>query len=91
MAGVETDAEVGIAVEPVDQGGELVDRSADRVAGPGGVLDQQPGGVGAALEALPERGNHTLQPSFESGALVRADMEDHAFRFDPAGDVHGVF
>ena len=45
--------------------------------------------VGAAFEALLQRGHDPFEPLLEAGALVGADVEDHAFRADPAGDVDG--
>ena len=90
VARVEADADARVAVEAVDERGELVDRAADRVARAGRVLDQQPGVVRAALEALLQCGHDAFQPLVEAGALVGADVEDHAFRADAAGDVDGV-
>ena len=52
VAGVEADAEPRVAVERVDERRELVDRAADRAAGAGRVLEQEPRLLGAAVEHL---------------------------------------
>ncbi len=39
VAGIETDAEVRVPPEPIDEDGKLVDRAADRAAGAGRVLE----------------------------------------------------
>ena len=87
MARVEADAEARVPFEPVVDRRELLERAADRGAGPGGVLHQQPGRVGAALEAAPQRRDDPLEPRLEARAEMRADMEDDRLRVDPARDV----
>src|SRR6266480_2154918 len=82
MTGVEADAEPLVSAQGVVEGGELVDRTADRVAGAGRVLDQQPGGVRATFERLSQRRDSALQADLEAGALVRADVEDNPVGLD---------
>src|SRR2546421_4583002 len=91
MAGVEADAEPLVSTQGVVERRELVDRAADRIAGAGRVLDQQPGGLRATFERLSQRRHSALQADLEAGALVRADMEDDPVGLDRAADVHGVF
>ena len=50
VARVETDPEPGVAVEPVDEGRELVDRAAQRPSGAGGVLEDEPEPLVGELE-----------------------------------------
>ena len=69
---------------------ELVDRAADRAAGAGRVLHQEPRRVGAELEHLLHRRQHALEAGFEPAAEMRADVEDDAVRADRAGDLHRV-
>ena len=89
MARVEADAEPRVPVERVDEDRELVDRAADRAAGAGGVLEQEPGRVGAAVEHLSSAGTQRSTPAFKPGAEVRADVEDDAVGLDRAGRVDG--
>jgi hypothetical protein len=90
VAGIEADAEPGVAAEPVEDRRQLLDRAADRAARAGGVLHQKPRRVGAALEQLRHRRQDALQPRLEAGAEVGADVEDDAVRVDRARDVHRV-
>ena len=89
MARVEADPEPGVAVEPVEERDELVERAADRPARAGGVLHQEPR-CRAALEDLAHRGADAVDPGVEAGAEVGADVEDDGVRVDRAGDVDGV-
>ena len=90
MARVEADAEPRMAVEPLDQRRELVERAADRGARAGRVLHQQPRVALAALEDPLERRDRPLEPGLEAGAEVRADVEDDAVGLDRARRVDGV-
>src|SRR3954463_2844140 len=89
MARVEADAEAWMTVESFVDRCELVDRTADRAAGAGGVLHQQPRRVVAELEHLLDRRENTLQSLLEAGTEVRADVDDDGVRADRAGDLHG--
>ena len=57
VAGVEADPETWVMVERVVDRGQLVRGAADRAAGAGRVLHQEPEVVGRQLEQLVERGN----------------------------------
>ena len=76
--------------EAVDDDGQLVDRAPDRASGARRVLDQEPGRLGARLERAREGGESPLDPGFEAGAEVRADVEDDPVGFDRAGDLGRV-
>ena len=66
VAGVEAEPEPRVMVERVVDRGELVGRAADRAAGAGRVLHQQPEVVGRQLEQLAERGNDLLEAGLEA-------------------------
>ncbi len=85
VARVEADPEPRVVVEAVVDRGELVGRAADRAAGAGRVLHQEPEVVVRQLEQLPQRGNDPLEPGLESGAEMRADVEDDALGPDRVG------
>jgi hypothetical protein len=70
VARVEADAKPRVPVEAVYEDRQLVDRAADRPAGSGGVLDQEPGRLGAALERALERRHDVLETRLEAGAEV---------------------
>src|SRR5829696_750862 len=94
MARVEADPQPRMALEGVEDDGELVDRAADRAAGAGRVLEQEPRRLGAAVEHLAERGQRALQARLEAGAEMGADVDDDSVRFDRARGVdcraHGL-
>jgi glutamyl/glutaminyl-tRNA synthetase len=90
VAGIETDAEVRVPSEPIDEDGQLVDRPADRAAGAGRVLEQEPGRVRAPAERPLEGRKHAFESDLEAGAEMRADMEDDSVGLDRAGDVDRV-
>src|SRR5206468_6827325 len=85
VAAVEADAEARMGFERVEERCELVDRAADRAAGARRVLEQQPRAVVAELEHRPERWYCAFEPGVESGAEVRADVDDDSFGLDRAG------
>ena len=85
VARVEADAEPRVAVEGVDEGGELVDRAAHRPSRAGGVLEDEPESLVRELEQLAERRHRALYPAREPLAEVRADVED-----DPVGADRGA-
>ncbi len=66
VARVEAEAEAGMVVERVVDRGELVRRAADRAAGAGRVLHQQPEVVRRQLEELAQRGYDVLEPGLEA-------------------------
>ena len=81
VARVEADAEPLVAVERVDELRELVDRAADRAAGAGRVLDQQPRVALAALRGSSSaRCTTRFMRGVEPAAEVRADVEDRRRR-----------
>ena len=90
MARVETDSEAGVAVEPLPEGRELLERAADRAAGARRVLHQQPRLVRAELEHLLHRGQDALEARLEAGAEMGADVEHDPVRADPARHLHRV-
>src|SRR6266550_3359763 len=94
MARVETDAEALVPSERGEDGGELVERAADRPAGARGVLHQQPGSVVAAVEHLLDRRHEPLQAGLEAGTEMRAEVEDNRLGLEHARRVerraHGV-
>ena len=59
-----------VPVEAVYEDRELVDRAADGPAGPGRVLDQEPGRLRTAFERALESRNDVLETRLESGAEV---------------------
>ena len=89
VAGVEADAEALVAVESGDDRRQLLERAADRTAGAGRVLEQEPGRVRAVLEHLAQSGHAALEPGVEARPEVRADVEDDAVRLDRARRVDG--
>jgi len=76
VAGVEADPEAWVVVERGVNGAELVGRAPDRAARPGRVLHQQPEVVCRQLEQLAQGGDDLLEADLETGAEVRADVED---------------
>ena len=90
VAGIEADAEVRVSSEPIDEDGELVDRAADRTAGAGRILEQEPSRIRAPVEHTLDGREHALESRFEAGPEVRADVEDDPVGLDRAGDVDGV-
>ena len=85
VARVEADPEPRMPVEPVEQRLQLLERAADRAAGAGRVLDQQPRVAVAALEDLRERAARCASsPASKPGAEMRADVEDDAVGADRA-------
>ena len=87
VARVEAHAEPWMAVEPVVDRRQLVDRPSDRPARAGRVLHQEPRRVGAAVEHLRNGGHDTLEPLLEPRAEVRADVEDDGVGLDRAGRI----
>ena len=79
-----------MAVEPLVERRELLDRAADRAARAGGVLHQQPRRVVRELEHLLHRRQHARHARLEAGAEMRADVEDDAVGSDRARDLHRV-
>src|SRR5919197_6028888 len=67
MAGVEAEPEPRVVVEAVVDRGELGNGAADRAAGAGGVLHQEPSAVVAPLEALRERLDDAIERLLEAG------------------------
>src|SRR5262245_3026806 len=90
VARVEADAEPGMAVEPLDECRELLERATDRVAGAGRVLEKEPGRIRATLEHLFERRNRPVEPGLEAGAEVGADVEDDAVGLNRTAGVDGA-
>ncbi len=89
VARVEADPEPRVSVEPVDQRRQLLERAADRAAGAGRVLDQQPRIALAALEDLRQRAARAVEPGSKPGAEMRADVEDDAVGVDRARGIDG--
>src|SRR5438132_14252917 len=87
MARVETDAQALVPSECDEDGGELVERAADRPTGAGGVLHQHPGAVVAPVEHLLECGDEALEACLEAGAGMGAVAEDGCLGFDRTGSV----
>ena len=90
VARVEAEPELRVAVKAVEERGELVDRTADRAAGPGRVLEQEPRRALTGGERLFERRCRVLEAGLETGAEVGADVEDDAVGLDRAGDADRV-
>jgi glutamyl-tRNA synthetase len=89
VAGVEADPEPRMAVEHVEQAGELGDRASDRGARPGAVLHQEPGVRARPLEDPREGGCRPVEPGVQSGAEVGADVEYDGVGIECLGGVHG--
>ena len=85
VAGGEQMARVQANADPLgpggalEQGGQLVECPADRVPGAGRVLERYLDPIARGpCERLVERGRDPADPRLESGAHVRAGMDDHA-------------
>ena len=78
VARVEADAEPRVPVERLVERRQLVDGAADRAAGAGGVLHQEPGVSEQRSSACAQRRHDALEARLEAGAQVRADVEDDA-------------
>jgi hypothetical protein len=89
VARVEADAEPFVPSERLEQQHELVHRAADRAAGSGRVLHQEPSALVAAVEDLLQCGHDSFQAGLEAGAQVGTDMEDDSVGADRARRVHG--
>src|SRR5580765_2307493 len=89
MAGIEADTEPFVAPDSVHDQHELVERASDRSAGAGRVLDQGPRPFVAALEHLLDRRHRPVEADVETGAEMRADVEDDPIRLDRTGCVDG--
>ena len=68
VAGVETDAESPMPVQPLEQGFELGHRAPDGPACAGGVLHAEPEVVGRQLEEVSKLGRHGLERVVEAVA-----------------------
>src|SRR3954451_3523082 len=79
-----------MAVEPIEQKGELLDGPPDRRPRACRVLHQEPGRVRAAVEHDPQRGDDPVEPGVHPCAQVRADVEHDSVRVDRARDVDRV-
>ena len=90
MARVEAEAELRGPAEAVHDRDELVERAADRPAGAGGVLEKEPGRVGARRERALERRHRPGETGVEPGAEMRADVENDAVGLDRGGDADRV-
>src|SRR6266540_4088597 len=89
MSGVETDAESLVSLERVEDDGELFDRAPDRSPGARRVLHQQPRSFVAPVEDLCERRDDTIEARLETGAEMRAHVEDDGVRLDRACRIDG--
>ena len=91
VARVEADAEPRVPVEPLVERRELLDRAADRAAGAGRVLHQEPRRRRSRARApAPSRAATRSSPRSKPGAEMRADVEDDAVGADRARDLHRV-
>ena len=79
-----------MAVEAFGEDGELVHGTADRPAGSGRVLEQEPGGAFAGVQRLLEGRRRLIQPPVETGAEVGADVEHDPVGLDRTGDLDGL-
>src|SRR5581483_607440 len=84
VARVEAETQPGVAVEALEERVQLVERAPDRPACARGVLHQEPRVAFAAFEDLRERLARAVETAVESGAEMRADVEDDAVRADRA-------
>ena len=74
-----------MAVEAVEDRGELVGGAADRPPGSGRVLEHEPQAVVGQLQELAERRDDELEPLLEARAEVGADVEHDGLRPDRRG------
>src|SRR6266404_403485 len=78
-----------MSVQPVEQRLQLLERTADRPAGAGRVLDQKPRVAVAALKDLRQCAARAVQPGSEAGSEMRADVEDDTVGADRAPSIDG--
>ncbi len=89
VTAVEAESETRVAVEPVTDRDELVDRPADRSARARGVLEKKPGRVRGVIEGPPQRRHDAIESDVETGSQMRADVEHHV-ALDLSGDAKRI-